>query len=140
MPASRYKETAVLTAGVTMVALIGITGLLVRLVAAPDVRPGDIIAFTPTDAWPPGSFSRFRVIRDDGVACVLDVREIYRGGGSLMVEGARSDGAYRLHWIGDRTARGIADCGGDAEISIAPDDLTTLMSGLDYLSSAEAAY
>jgi hypothetical protein len=61
-------------------------------------------------------------------ACTLDPNVMATVGGSLVVE-ARQDTptlAYRVRWVGQRTAAAGADCGTEASLTVNRTDLQRL--------------
>ncbi len=97
--------------GIAAIALAGMVGTigLIREVGEFGPKVGDIVAFDPLDPISRDMKARLPAMSADdrpGVACVLDVRAMHAGGGSVIVEGREpgTDFGYRVHWAGARSA------------------------------------
>jgi hypothetical protein len=93
-------------------------------------RVGSIIAFEPSAKVDSGPGIRVAVDRDDRTVCTLDLSAIRRSGGSLVIETglAGQDALFRVHWAGGRTSDDGADCGRDANLTVARKHLDLLAS------------
>ena len=115
---------------VVIIMAMAIVGML-RLVDHFLPSVGDIVAFDHTKRASPGSEARITV-RPAGAAsaaaCVLDVRTMWQGGGSLVIEAMRfrPSISYRVHWAGGPTSEGPTNCGSVAELLLDQSDLVTL--------------
>lgn len=121
-----------------LIATGGMTTWLAMKFAA--IRPalGDMIVFArmPPDRVPPDRGGWTLLVAPDAVAgralstgpCVFDPNEMASGGGSLIVEGREdtSPPRFRVHWSGQRTARGQGDCGATADLTLNRYDLQRL--------------
>jgi hypothetical protein len=101
---------------VAVIALTGMVGTigLIREVADIGPKVGDIVAFEPLD--------------QATVACVLDVRAMHAGGGSVIIESRQPMTLYgmRVHWAGARTSNDGMNCGSSAELLLNQDDIEVL--------------
>ncbi len=100
-----------------------------------EFRPkvGDIVVFKPgsqdTDMWEmtiPAT-----VMTPTGSAagtCLLDPNAMAEDGGSLVVEGRRTEPSlqYIVHWAGAQTAKVSGNCGADADVMVSRTDLQRL--------------
>jgi hypothetical protein len=119
--------------GIVAVGLAGMVGTigLIHQVGELGPKVGDIVAFDPMDRMSRDMRARIAAIpADDGpaVACVLDVRAMHAGGGSVVIEARepRSTFAYRVHWSGEHSSNDGADCGRSADLMISLEDVETL--------------
>ncbi len=90
---------------------------------------GDIVRFDPKGYMPLDVHTQVAALRADKSDCILDLEAIHRGGGSLVVEQRyRGDGRprYRVHWAGQQSASGSADCGQDADLMLDDTNLNLL--------------
>ena len=114
-----------------VVALAGLAGAVKIARTAADLRPtvGDIVQFDPSGFMPLDIHTQVAAARDDASACVLDLEAIHRRGGSLVVEQrylGDGNARYRVHWAGQRSAEGAADCGRDADLVLDDTNLDLL--------------
>ena len=66
--------------------------------------------------------------------CVLDPKVMTADGGSLVVEeGLTKAKLYRVHWSGEHTTQGSADCGHSADLTVSATDLRMLASSTGQL-------
>ena len=89
---------------------------------------GDLIAFQPKpDAV--ASSIRLEVERVNAEECTLDLDRLRREGGSLIVEERRLGvpRAFRVHWAGAGTDEGRTDCGRQADLLLAHQDVLALV-------------
>ena len=88
---------------------------------------GDIVDFHPGTTISADRTDRLGVhIADaENNACLIDIAELAEGGGSLVVE-SRAQDIYRVHWAGDRTSKGSADCGATRDLLIRRSELDQL--------------
>jgi hypothetical protein len=114
----------------TALAVISGVAALARQVAELGPQVGDVVRFDPAHASPFDSTARLRVERGGQDGCVLDLAMIQQSGGSLIVEqrGIGLNHFYRAHWAGPRTSEAATDCGGDADLTLTPADMTALAS------------
>src|SRR6185312_10349716 len=90
---------------------------------------GDIVAFDPLRRVSIDSTAQLvaNAAQAPSAGCVLDVRAMYAGGGSVVVE-AKQPGdrpRFRVHWAGQRTSDS-RDCGDSAELLLDQDDIEAL--------------
>ncbi|HEY7578666.1 MAG TPA: hypothetical protein VH855_13815 [Acetobacteraceae bacterium] len=117
-------------AAVALAGMVGTIGLI-HQVAELGPKVGDIVAFDPMERMAQDVHTRVAAIPADdkpGVACVLDVRVMHTGGGSMVVEQRepRPVFGYRVHWSGEHSSNDGADCGGSADLLVNPEDIETL--------------
>ena len=115
---------------VGLAGMIGTIGLI-HQVSELGPKVGDIVAFDPMDRMSRDMQARIAAIPADdtpGVACVLDVRAMHAGGGSIIIEARqpRPTFAYRIHWSGEHSSNDGADCGRSADLMINLEDVETL--------------
>jgi hypothetical protein len=140
-PDQRQHKTpgAPLTAWLPVVAAVAImaTGCLSTFLVLQldEFRPkvGDMVVFRAgsqdADAWQmtvPATV--VSPMGDPAGACTLDPNMIASTGGSLVVE-ARQDAptlAYRVRWVGQRTAAAEGNCGTEASLMVGRTDLQRL--------------
>lgn len=142
-PRKREQETgersASLTGWTPVLAAVGIlvTGALSTVLALQldSLHPsvGDVVVYQPgsqdPDAWEiqvPATHVVSSSVANG--TCTLDPNVMAVGGGSLVVESRQltGDPLYRLHWAGKHTAKGAADCGNSAELTVTRIDLQKL--------------
>jgi hypothetical protein len=118
---------------IVAVGLAGMVGTigLIHQVAELGPKVGDIVAFDPMDRMSRDMRARIAAIPADdtpGIACVLDVRAMHAGGGSIIIEAhqPRPTFAYRVHWSGQQSSNDGADCGRSADLMINLEDVETL--------------
>jgi hypothetical protein len=121
-----------------VVALVGVAGAVKIAQSASELGPavGDIVQFDPKGYIPLDVRTRIAATRADASACTLDLDTIHRAGGSLIVEQrlpADDARLYRVHWAGQRSASGAADCGANADLTL--DD-----ANLDMLAMAAGGW
>jgi len=128
---SKSNGVGTLLLSMAAIALAGMVGTIGLIHKAGELGPavGDIIAFDPLD--PINIHSRIAAIPaddDPSVACVLDVRTMHAGSGSLVIEAREPRGqfAYRVHWAGPRSSDDNADCGSSADLLVSIEDVATL--------------
>ncbi len=133
MRAHDDKSTGLLPAALlaVVVALVGLAGAVKIARTAVDFGPavGDIVQFDPQGYLPLDMHTQVAATRADASGCVLDLEAIHRNGGSLVVEQRyRGDGSprYRVHWAGQRSAEGTADCGREADLMLDDTNLDLL--------------
>jgi hypothetical protein len=119
--------------GMAAIALAGMVGTIGLIRQVGDIGPnvGDIVAFDPFDSMSrdmQASVTAVHTGRQHGVACVLDVRAMHAGGGSLVIESRQpaTTNGLRVHWAGARTADDVAGCGSSAELLLNQDDVEVL--------------
>jgi len=115
------------------IALAGMVGTigLIHQVGEFGPKVGDIVAFDPLDAISRDMHARLTAIpagRAPGVACVLDVRAMHAGGGSVVIEARepRAGFGYLVHWAGGPSSNDGADCGTSADLLINIEDIELL--------------
>ena len=119
---------AAIVGGVVLTAVL-LTGLM-RAAEQADARgpvPGDIIAFAPGSPLGDDVDTRLAaaIAAPGRVACLLEAKDIATSGGSLIVE-ARDGPAYHVHWAGERSSGGSADCGRARDLLVTRADLEEL--------------
>ena len=92
-------------------------------------RVGDIVAFDPLRTASVDSTAQLPAVAAEAslAGCVLDVRAMHAGGGSVVIE-AKQPGErprFRVHWAGQRTSAS-RDCGNSAELLLNQDDIEAL--------------
>jgi len=119
--------------GMVAIGLAGMVGTLslIRQVGEIGPKVGDIVAFDPLDSISADMKTRIAAMPTDGqpgVACVLDVRAMHEGGGSIIVESRQPMTAHgmRVHWAGARSSSDGANCGSSADLLLNQDDIETL--------------
>jgi len=115
------------------IALAGMVGTIGLIRGVGDIGPkvGDIVVFDPLDSMSRDMKARVTaapVGGHPGVACILDVRIMHAGGGSLVIESRQpmATTGLRVHWAGARSADGDANCGSSAELLLNQDDIEVL--------------
>jgi hypothetical protein len=117
-------------AAIALAGTVGTVGLI-QQVGDFGPRVGDIVTFDPLDSMSRDMTARIAAIPADnrpGVACVLDVRAMHNGGGSVIIESRRPMTGYglRVHWSGARSANDATDCGASAELLVNQEDMEVL--------------
>lgn len=115
------------------VALAGTVGMigLVREVSDMGPKVGDIVSFDPLEQFSrdmKAQIAAMPAVGGPAVACLLDVRAMHAGGGSVVIEARQvaTPRAYRVHWAGARTSYDGTDCGVSADLLLDQDDLSIL--------------
>jgi hypothetical protein len=113
------------------VALVGLAGAVKIARTAVTFGPavGDIVQFEPQGYLPLDIHTKIEATRADASGCVLDLESIHQHGGSLVVEQrypGDGNARYRVHWAGERSADGTANCGGDADLVLDDTNLDLL--------------
>ena len=118
---------------VAAIALAGTVGMIGLLREVGDLRPkvGDIISFDPLAQFSRDMKAQLAAIPATDaptVACMLDVRAMHAGGGSIVIEQRQPESprAYRIHWAGGRTSNDGTDCGGSVDLLLDQEDLAVL--------------
>jgi hypothetical protein len=93
-----------------------------REAAAPHV--GDMIAFHPNGSTAVGK--QLTVLTKAGTACALEMGTLQGSGGSFIIERPAPGGRFLVHWAGQRTSRGNADCGSSADVILDAQQLDML--------------
>lgn len=116
---------------IAAIALAGAVGTVGLLQNVGDLGPkvGDIVTFDPLRRGAVDDKAQINATTAaaPSAGCVLDVRAMHAGGGSVVVE-ARQPGerpSFRVHWAGQRTSTS-RDCGTSAELLLGPDDIEVL--------------
>ena len=119
--------------GMAAIALAGMVGTIGLIRQVGDIGPnvGDIVVFDPLDSMSRDMKARVTAVHtgsQHGVACVLDVRAMHAGGGSLVIESRQpmTTNGLRVHWAGARSADDGAGCGSSAELLLNQDDVEVL--------------
>ena len=119
--------------GIAAIALAGMVGTigLIHQVGELGPKVGDIVAFDPLDSISRDMHARLTAMSaggQSGVACVLDVRAMHAGGGSMIIEARepRTSFGYRVHWAGARSSNDGADCGSSADLLVNLEDIEVL--------------
>ncbi len=119
--------------GVSVCAAVMFSGVAAvsawREASAPHV--GDMIAFQAGGSA--SGVRRLTVSTKAGHACQLELGTLRASGGSFIVEGPATDGRFLVHWAGQRTSQGPANCGASADIVMDARQLEVL--GIAALSS-----
>ena len=133
MRAHDEKSHGILPAALlaVVVALVGVAGAvkMARTAVAFGPAVGDIVQFDPQGYLPLDIHTKIEATRADASLCVLYLESIHRLGGSLIVEQRYpGDGSarYRVHWAGDRSAEGGANCGANADLMLDDTNLDLL--------------
>ena len=128
---SNTVQSALLS--VAAIALAGAVGMISLVREVGDLRPkvGDIVSFDPLEQFSRDMKAQIAAIPANGeptVACMLDVRAMHAGGGSVVIEAREPEvpRAYRVHWAGARTSYGGTDCGTSADLLLDQEDLSIL--------------
>ena len=113
------------------IVLAGTVGTVSLMQNVGDLGPkvGDIVAFDPLRRAAVDSTTPLvAVAAEEPLAgCLLDVRAMHAGGGSVVIE-AKQPGdqpRFRVHWAGKRTSDS-RDCGGSAELLLDQDAIEVL--------------
>jgi hypothetical protein len=93
-----------------------------REAAAPHV--GDMIAFHPNGSTTAGK--RLTVLTKAGTTCMLETGTLQGSGGSFIIERPAPGNRFLVHWAGQRTSRGNADCGSSADVILDAQQLDIL--------------
>jgi hypothetical protein len=116
---------------IAAIALAGAVGTVSLLQNVGELGPkvGDIVQFDPSRRASVDDKAQIhaRPALAQLAGCVLDVRAMHDGGGSVIVE-AKEPGdrpSFRVHWAGQRTSN-ARDCGSSAELLLDQDDIETL--------------
>jgi hypothetical protein len=119
--------------GMAVVALAGMIGAISLLRQVGELGPdvGDIISFEPLDTLSRDTRARITALPANGqrgVACVLDVRTMHAGGGSMVIEARQlqTQTGYRVHWAGVRSSDDSANCGPSADLLLSLQDVEIL--------------
>lgn len=132
---SESNDTGISTVLLSMaaIALAAMVGTIAPIQQVGEIGPkvGDIVAFDPLDRISSDMKARITAIPAEdrpGVACVLDVRAMHAGGGSLIVESRQrfSNQGLRVHWAGTRSADDGTNCGASADLVLNQDDVEIL--------------
>jgi hypothetical protein len=85
-----------------------------------DVLPPQTVQATVANAWG----------QPTSAHCMLASEVMANPGGSLIIEVRRGDpdDAYVVHWAGGMTSPGASNCGNDAEIVVAKQDLMVIVN------------
>jgi hypothetical protein len=133
MQAHDDKSAGLLPAALlaVVVVLVGLAGAVEIARSAVNFGPavGDIVQFDPQSYLPVDMHTQVAAARADASGCVLDIESIHRDGGSLVVEQrylGDDNARYRVHWAGQRSAEGAADCGHDADLMLDDTNLELL--------------
>jgi hypothetical protein len=125
MQANDGKSSATygIVLGLMVVALTGMIGTIGLLRQVGDLGPklGDIISFDPAEPFSSDLSMRVAASAANGIAgtaCVLDVRAMHAGGGSIVIEARqpKPSNAYRVHWAGKHSSDDSSDCGTSADV------------------------
>ena len=129
----KFSGVATVLLGMAAIALAGMVGTisLIREVGEIGPKVGDIVSFDPLDSMSRDLTARVTAMPADnrpGVACVLDVRTMHAGGGSVIIESRQPLIPYglRVHWAGTRSADDGTNCGSSAELLVNQDDIEVL--------------
>ena len=129
----KFSGLSTILLAMAAIALAGMVGTIGLIRQVGDVGPnvGDIVAFDPLDSMSrnmKASVTAVHTGTQHGVACVLDVRAMHAGGGSLVIESRQpaTTNGLRVHWAGARTAYDGAGCGSSAELLLNQDDVEVL--------------
>jgi hypothetical protein len=130
---SKTNGAGTVLLSIVAIALAGMVGTigLIHQVGELGPKVGDMVAFDPLDPISRDMHARLTAMpteNEPGVACVLDVRAMHAGGGSIVIEGRepRSGFGYRVHWAGARSSNDGADCGTSADLYINVEDVELL--------------
>ena len=129
MRTTKRKTLATLLPAVAAAASImvaGVAGNVAGTYVNSTPRIGHIIAFAPGSDV--GANALVMTNRQGGSVCAFDLDVVHRFGGSLVVETLTPGEAngFLVHWAGQRTSEGAADCGSDAMLTIGRSDLDRL--------------
>ena len=129
----KFSGIGTVLLGMAAIALAGMVGTIGLIRSVGDIGPkvGDIVAFDPLDSMSRDLKARITaapVGGHPGVACVLDVRAMHAGGGSLVIESRQpmTPNGLRVHWAGARSADDDGNCGSSAELLLNQDDIEVL--------------
>jgi hypothetical protein len=114
-----------------VVALVGLAGAVKIARTAVTFGPavGDIVQFDPHSYMSLDTHTQVAATRSDASGCVLDLESLHLRGGSLIVEQrypGNGNARYRVHWAGQQSADGAADCGRDADLMLDDTNLDLL--------------
>lgn len=130
---SKASGVSTVLLGMAAIALAGMVGTisLIRQVGDFGPKVGDIVAFDPLDSISRDMKARISAIPADGrpgVACVLDVRAMHAGGGSVIIESRQPMTGYgiRVHWAGAHSANDSTDCGTSADLLLNQEDIEVI--------------
>ena len=127
------NSTGVGSVLLSLVAIIlaGAVGTIGLVQNVGDLGPkvGDIVSFDPQRKASAGDKAQINATAAEAplAGCVLDVRAMPAGGGSVIIE-AKQPGdrpRFRVHWSGQHTSDS-RDCGGSAELLLDQDDIEAL--------------
>jgi hypothetical protein len=117
-----------------LAALLASSVAVVSAARTIDIAPktGDILVFRPGAPMPPEwEFAAVPISGQLPVSCSLRPDVMAAGGGSLVVEQRFANRRmYRVHWAGQRTTTGTADCGSAADLLISRLDLQLLINAV----------
>jgi hypothetical protein len=129
----KFSGIGTVLLAMTAIALAGMVGTIGLIRQVGDIGPkvGDIVGFEPLESMSRDMKARITAVpagNQAGVACVLDVRAMHAGGGSLVIESRQpmTASGLRVHWAGARSADDGADCGSSAELLLNQDDIEVL--------------
>jgi hypothetical protein len=129
----KFSGVGTILLAMAAIALAGMVGTIGLIRQVGDIGPtvGDIVAFDPLDSMSrdmKASVTAVRTGSQHGVACILDVRAMHAGGGSLVIESRQpaTTNGLRVHWAGARTADDATSCGSSAELLLNQDDIEVL--------------
>ncbi len=133
MRAHDDKSTGLISATLlaVVVALVGLAGAVKIARTAAEFGPavGDIVEFDPNGYLPLDVHTQIAATRPGAGGCILDLGSIHRTGGSLVVEQRYlgvGNNRYRVHWAGQQSAEGSADCGREADLTLDDTNLDLL--------------
>jgi hypothetical protein len=130
---SKFNSITGVVLGMLAIGLAGMVGTISLIRAVGEIGPkvGDIVAFDPTDPISADMKARVTATPTDGrpgVDCVLDVRAMHEGGGSLIIESRQpmTNHGMRVHWAGAHSANDSTNCGSAADLLLNQDDIEML--------------
>jgi hypothetical protein len=130
---SKSSGAGTVLLGIAAIALAGMVGTvgLIHQVDQLGPKVGDIVTFDPLRSMSRDMRAQLPAIPAEGgpgVACMLDVRTMHTGGGSLIIEARepRPSFNYRVHWAGERSSDGGTDCGATADLLVSLEDVEVL--------------
>ena len=130
---SKFSGVTGVVLGMLAIGLAGIAGTIGLIRAIGEIGPkvGEIVAFEPREPIASDMKVRIEAMRVDGgsrVGCVLDIRAMHDGGGSIIIESRQpmTNHGIRVHWAGARSANDDMNCGTSADLLLNQDDIEVL--------------